>query len=100
MGHVQHVQLRFKWVKTCEENQYFVKESEKKWKEYQNGNLFAEFEEIYSNFESGNSCVILERNDGYFVKLTNECGYFGDSQTDISIHFCDGKWENTTTGII
>jgi hypothetical protein len=87
-------QIRVKWVKLNEGNQYFVKVSEKKWHEYHESNLYAEFEEI-SNVEAENQSLILKRNDGYFVKLTDGRGYFGSNQSDISSFFTDGKWENS-----
>lgn len=90
-------QMRAKWVKLNEENQYFIKVSEKKWHEYHESNLYAEFEEISHVEEENQLSVILKRHDGYFVKLTDGRGLFGASQSDISSCFTDGKWEYTLT---
>ena len=78
-----------KWVKSMQEIQYFEKKSDTKWVEYKNGRIFAEFTQISFQYP----IVVLKKDDGAFVKLTESSGYLGYSQNNISNHFIDGKWE-------
>ena len=80
-----------KWVKRDEPNQFFVKEGSNKWVEYQNGSKFADFEELSSN---SNGTVILRKNDGTFIKLTNTQAFMGMDKNNINDFICNEFWTN------
>lgn len=85
-------QKGIKWIKSKHELQHFVKNSDNRWVEYQNGRKYAEFSEI--SFQ--HPVVVLKKDDGAFIKLTENSGYLGHSQDSIYNHFTDGQWENTS----
>ena len=87
-------QVGLKWKMLGLESQYFVKETENNWVEYQNGRKLSKFTEIFSQYPN----VILknEIND-VFVKLTEIAGYWSHDQNNITTHFCHGNWENNST---
>ena len=79
-----------KWVKKDEPNQFFVKEGPNRWIEYQNGSKHADFEEL----SNSNGTVILRKNDGAFVKLTNNQALLGMDKNNINDFICNGEWKN------
>jgi len=83
--------IGIKWKKSFPESQYFQKISENKWTEYQNGVIFANFTEISFQYP----IVILKKDDGLLVKLTENDGFWGSNQNSIINYFCDGKWESS-----
>lgn len=85
-------QVGIKWVKSLPQLHYFEKKSNNQWKEYQNGKEFANFTEILFQYP----VVILKKQDGIFVKLTQNSGYWSHDPNSISKYFTDGKWEDYT----
>ena len=81
-----------KWVKTDEPNQFFVKKGPNRWVEYQNGSKHADFEEVSNN---SNGKVILKKNDGVFVRLTNSRAFWGMDKNNIDNFICNGEWKNS-----
>lgn len=85
-----------KWIKADNPNQYFVKEAAKKWVEYHDGTIFAEFEEkknIYNTPIAIEPYVILQRTDGLYVRLNNNKAYYGDGMDHMNF-LCNGRMEN------
>lgn len=84
-----------RWYKSEYENQYFEnnEENEAYWTEYQNGELFAEYEEINRRIDTnGELEVLILRTDGVYGKLTSESAFWGDEENRINKWFCSGGW--------
>lgn len=83
-----------KW--TSKENQsiYFEKQSVNTWHEYRGTTLFARFKEIRKYFDNG-VVVILQREDGKFLRLTKEASYWGIKENRIKILVNKGGWTNS-----
>lgn len=79
-----------KWMKTDTINQYLTKVSRTKWEEYQDNKIYAIFEEINAE----DSAVILKKQDGLILKLTDNAAFWGENENDIKYKLCNGNWLN------
>lgn len=84
---------QLQWTKSNIVNQYFVKETTRKWGEYQNGTGYADFNEIKAyHEETGGLVVILKKFDGFLLKLTDGFCYTGFLENNLTGILCPGNW--------
>lgn len=87
-------------MKNWPENQYFKKESNGEWIEYQDGSEREKFDEL-SRINTYNGPVVVLRNKfkHWFVKLTPNEMFQGDSEYSLESRGITGKWKTSDTYI-
>lgn len=87
--------MLLRWVKRIDEKTYFEndKNDESKWCEYHDEKLVAKFIEIdRCNDTNGELEVLIQRTDGFYVKLTSVSVFGGNDKHNVDRLISHGGW--------